>query len=394
MPTKPNSAGEQQDYVPAGNGDPSGEYADEAGANVHFQVFKKPADQSAVKGVIAEGKAKETPISVKTEQGKPEKPKQTIDEYIKAHPISNKNVEKYVRQSFDKGNDESKQFLLNGFANGNVSFERAKSGLSRCFIENGSKAPVLLMSTKNETGEDTGFYSEGGVFYHEGTHAIDYSYNRTGNLPASSTVVLSSNGTLEDSINAGREEAQKMRAIAKQDFYDSIANAKSQDPEYSKLDKDISAKQEELDKLNPYIPQIDEARKQFTSGKISYRELQAKNLEIREKQMKDQPFLKARGELWALQAKQQEANYRVTQQVYVEYGDVSDMFCASTGLAINRMSHDERYFDKKGYKGTEFFAEYVSARSTNPKSLARIKKYFPKQSALAEELFQRIMKGQ
>ena len=23
MPTKPNSAGEQQDYVPAGNGDPS-----------------------------------------------------------------------------------------------------------------------------------------------------------------------------------------------------------------------------------------------------------------------------------------------------------------------------------------------------------------------------------
>lgn len=36
MPTKPNSAGEQQDYVPAGNGDPSGEYADEAGANVHL----------------------------------------------------------------------------------------------------------------------------------------------------------------------------------------------------------------------------------------------------------------------------------------------------------------------------------------------------------------------
>ena len=46
MPTKPNSAGEQQDYVPKGNGDPSGEYADDAGANIHFHVFKKPDGQA------------------------------------------------------------------------------------------------------------------------------------------------------------------------------------------------------------------------------------------------------------------------------------------------------------------------------------------------------------
>ena len=43
MPTKRNHGGNQQEYVPAGNGDASGEYADNAsGSNIHFKTFKKP----------------------------------------------------------------------------------------------------------------------------------------------------------------------------------------------------------------------------------------------------------------------------------------------------------------------------------------------------------------
>lgn len=42
MPTKINSAGNQQNYVPKGNGDASGEYADNAtGSNKHFTSFQK-----------------------------------------------------------------------------------------------------------------------------------------------------------------------------------------------------------------------------------------------------------------------------------------------------------------------------------------------------------------
>ena len=45
MPTKPNKAGQQQNYVPAGNGDASGEYGDnESGSNIHFTNFKKPEE--------------------------------------------------------------------------------------------------------------------------------------------------------------------------------------------------------------------------------------------------------------------------------------------------------------------------------------------------------------
>lgn len=39
MPKKPNSHGNDQEYVPAGNGDASGEYADEKGSNYHFSNF-------------------------------------------------------------------------------------------------------------------------------------------------------------------------------------------------------------------------------------------------------------------------------------------------------------------------------------------------------------------
>lgn len=45
MPTKPNKAGNQQNYVPAGNGDASGEYGDNAtGSNVNWTNFAKPVE--------------------------------------------------------------------------------------------------------------------------------------------------------------------------------------------------------------------------------------------------------------------------------------------------------------------------------------------------------------
>jgi len=46
MPTKLNKAGQQQEYVPAGNGDASGEYGNESGSNRHFQNFHKKSFQS------------------------------------------------------------------------------------------------------------------------------------------------------------------------------------------------------------------------------------------------------------------------------------------------------------------------------------------------------------
>lgn len=79
MPKKINKAGQQQEYVPSGNGDASGEYADDGGSNRHFTAFKKPEeavkkeDETVVEennnGIVVEDE-KEEEQKVETEQPK------------------------------------------------------------------------------------------------------------------------------------------------------------------------------------------------------------------------------------------------------------------------------------------------------------------------------------
>ncbi len=63
MPTKRNKAGNQQNYVPKGNGDASGEYGDNAtGSNKHFQVFAKGGGENKVDNAEKKFEKKETRI--------------------------------------------------------------------------------------------------------------------------------------------------------------------------------------------------------------------------------------------------------------------------------------------------------------------------------------------
>ena len=74
MPTKPNHSGQQQEYVPAGNGDASGEYADNAtGSNVHFKSFKKPENDTS-KGTQSKTKLPKENKDKKEKKDQPQKP--------------------------------------------------------------------------------------------------------------------------------------------------------------------------------------------------------------------------------------------------------------------------------------------------------------------------------
>ena len=74
MPTKPNHSGQQQEYVPAGNGDASGEYADNAtGSNVHFKSFKKPENDTS-KGTQSKTKLPKENKDKKEKKDQPTKP--------------------------------------------------------------------------------------------------------------------------------------------------------------------------------------------------------------------------------------------------------------------------------------------------------------------------------
>ena len=74
MPTKPNHSGQQQEYVPAGNGDASGEYADNAtGSNVHFKSFKKPENDTS-KGTQSKTKMPKENKDKNEKKDQPSKP--------------------------------------------------------------------------------------------------------------------------------------------------------------------------------------------------------------------------------------------------------------------------------------------------------------------------------
>ena len=74
MPTKLNKAGQQQEYVPAGNGDASGEYGNESGSNRHFQSFGKKKLSNF---------RKPFQVSEMGEKYKNTKPIQSEDEFLK-----------------------------------------------------------------------------------------------------------------------------------------------------------------------------------------------------------------------------------------------------------------------------------------------------------------------
>lgn len=79
--------------------------------------------------------------------------------------------------------------------------------------------------------------------------------------------------------------------------------------------------------------------------------------------------------------------------------DVSDLFSGATvGKCVDGWDHDKGYWRPKGApKGYECiplakegFAEFFSAHSANPESLAMLRKYFPESSKIFEEMLDEI----
>ena len=87
MPTKLNKAGKQQDYIPRGNGDVSGEYANEGGGNKNFATFKKPDDAPQSFATVN-----------KLRTGKPSIPKEKAKSASVAAPQNLKEWEAEVHQ--------------------------------------------------------------------------------------------------------------------------------------------------------------------------------------------------------------------------------------------------------------------------------------------------------
>lgn len=81
MPTKINRAGKQQNYIPAGNGDASGEYTDHSGANQNVKSQQAPQSFKSINQMRT---------------GKPSMPKEEVKEAAQPKPQNIKDWKQHV----------------------------------------------------------------------------------------------------------------------------------------------------------------------------------------------------------------------------------------------------------------------------------------------------------
>jgi len=163
MPTKLNRAGNQQNYVPAGNGDASGEYGDNAtGSNKHFQVFKKPDGDEPTAINLGQQPTQATQEPVKAEESKPDVKASLAEGFKKVNSNYNDEHAKTFNKVIEETNDEA-QVLLNKYISENTA-------LTIRFGNAGRNAAGVAMGNSITTNGETH------TIRHEMGHTVDSFY--------------------------------------------------------------------------------------------------------------------------------------------------------------------------------------------------------------------------
>ena len=160
MPKKKNYGGQDQEFIPAGNGDASGEYADDSGNNRHFVSFAKPIDNEKEKSEDLKPKIENKEdyvVKVKTtffDRAKlTEKQKEGVIEFLdKANPEPLKTIDEFLNIK-------------------NISYNI--EGKSRaCYNKN---KEIIFFGDSTFAKEGENWRTPGDTFFHEHAHAIDFS---------------------------------------------------------------------------------------------------------------------------------------------------------------------------------------------------------------------------
>ena len=394
MPKKPNSLGELQEYVPAGNGDASGEYGDADGNNRHFTSWKNPHTEE---GVIADV-AGETPTEVETKQD-------GFAEYLQKN--HNNDFGKMVEREYNAGNAEHKALINTAISKYGVKLKETS--------ETSYYRPVAYSVNLN-TADQT---EEGEVFYHEFWHAndnivcddgflteedkakaLEFANRSTRReaarflasyqimLNASTSKYLSNGMTLHQTVLAEFKQMKKsgvfdeMKKEYRKHVMDKVLEKV---PEYEKADEWVTETDRRIDK---------EAYEKFpysTYGSDAWNkraEYKKQQYDLLKGEYDKHRAIQREGDKVKVDASHEVANYFLS---------LSDMY----GIAYNDGygfcgGHGATYCKQKFSEAHEFMAEYGSAKARTSenakKELDLLKKYMPKSSQACEELQDLIIK--
>ena len=422
MPTKPNRSGEQQNYVPPGNGDASGEYADnESGSNTHFTNFKKPDGETTEKK-FADFKKLEKEGGEGIEI-KPSNDKQTnFDDFVKNN-FADKSGKlddygKKLTDDYNAGSDDAKH-LVNVAIGSGVKIKK----ISGCSCYGGS-----VELSKHQMNDD-GIYQKGETMYHEFWHCFDniyatgtsdgkikplltekdinyissggsQSFNDLVNKSImlrelSSSKVLSNGKTL---FETWKEECHKRtldRKVGK--GWEEVINDfnKEKDEETLKLHPDYFEIKNKIKELsNKYD---DEARKKYPVPATYDVNLINQRYDNIRKYVNEQ---KQNPEYAKLESKYKEMSKdreKIENKLKNIWMSVSDLYGIYNKVSYGFCGGHARNYGGRlvGAGAKEFMAEYGSAKSRSDENskqeLEKLKKYFPETSKMCEELQNMIL---
>ena len=401
MPTKLNKAGQQQNYVPQGNGDASGEYADNAsGSNKHFTNFVQPTKEQA-KSFFSEENYNDA-VSYISEQIKADDMRRKSEgklsvfehDYEKIDALHNSDVIKRKESITKIANAYKKQaesgkpyFIINDalFSHGS------------CYFYGDNKGIVITPST---------FYKEsssgyGASWFHENGHLLDDTFIKEDGTRGhySSEYVSKKYGvTLQEMLD--KEFEQYFTKDRKQELINRIENTRKEIYEQHgyNLEEMEKQKRELLDQIKPYKAKLKEVyaeierrykNKEFDYwAYLTYRD--------RAKQRYWEKTVDTTEKINSLISKKtkEQIEKEVVKEVYQRYSTITDMY---SSLKKGRLHpeyggyHDRKYWESEDNKRVrEFFAESFSGYTLENRHLEELKSAFPKSVEIFEEIYKEI----
>ena len=402
MPTKPNKAGQQQPYVPAGHGDVSGEYGEHGtGSNKHWV---SPDDVKRQLGYKEEQPKKES-----------ETPKELSDK-LNGNKTDTEKLKDFLSKSFlnenqslikglDSVNKDNLRLVVQNIEDGRVKLDQVKGQIiAGCKINSACQFIGTVFLKKNDDID---------VFFHENGHAVDEIFGQKLNSRFISNSYISEkyNTTLADMLRAeGRKiKVSELENIIKKEENDYINN------ELSKLGFKNNEAEEVQTMINNTITNLrkgkykeeaellDKEEKQlsnqyFEKQEISRDEFFKKSNEIRDKEWElsrkiiqeaNEMFKPQKERIDKIQKIKNDAFWQYRKYRTKKYGDLSDIISGAkrNAYGLIGVGHPTSYWNKKVWaREAEFFAEAFSAKTSNPDSYEVIKKYYPKTVEIFEEI--------
>ena len=401
MPTKPNKAGEQQNYVPSGNGDASGEYGDNAtGSNKHFINFSK----KDVKTVIAKSK-KEEPIAIEQGNREPTHFKdgknnaETINNMLKNKAFSTftKKQLAYYLPIINNADDLCNKAIVNEINKGDITYKRGGG-----FFSAASKEVHI------STNDGSSIYVDGGIFYHENGHMVDYNGQQDRKNTLSMTYVSKTyNKTLIDMLDEEYSNIENVKIEYKVKLKE-IENKVNNTP----IVKEYSMKKNEWENIRSKVENDPEIKEYTEKNRLEQAKMFLESLKdnsetqefyrekIKNKQKELQDFINKKYPSYNVLKEQilstsnplYEARAKATESLGKTYSDMSDIYSMHEHISggFGAGGHTSSYSIKRGKAGraTELFAEMFQAKAVNKKSAELFERTFPK----TREIFNEILK--